>query len=49
MAIFSEYDPCGRERSSEDRRRHKELVDESIKRNIGNLNSVESINGPLGN
>lgn len=49
MAIFSEYDPCGRERSSEDRRRHKELVEESIKRNIGNIISEESIIGQSGN
>lgn len=49
MAIFREYDPCGRERSSEDRRRHKELVEESIKRNLGNIISEESIIGQSGN
>jgi len=49
MAIFREYDPCGRERSAEDRRRHKELVEESIKRNLGNIISEESIIGQSGN
>ena len=48
MAIFREYDPCGRERSAEDRRRHKELVEESIKRNLGNIISEESIIGQSG-
>ncbi len=48
MAIFREYDPGGRERSSEDRRRHKELVEESIKKNIGNIISEESIIGQSG-
>lgn len=49
MAIIKEYDPAGRERSSEDRRRHKELVEESIKKNIGNIISEESIIGQSGN
>lgn len=48
MAIFRDYDPGGRERSSEDRRRHKELVEESIKKNIGNIISEESIIGQSG-
>jgi sporulation protein YhbH len=48
MAIIREYDPGGRERSSEDRRRHKELVEESIKKNIGNIISEESIIGQSG-
>jgi uncharacterized sporulation protein YeaH/YhbH (DUF444 family) len=48
MAIIKEYDPGGRERSSEDRRRHKELVEESIKKNIGNIISEESIIGQSG-
>ncbi len=48
MAIFKEYDPGGRERSAEDRRRHKELVEESIKKNIGNIISEESIIGQSG-
>lgn len=48
MAIIRQYDPGGRERSSEDRRRHKELVEESIKKNIGNIISEESIIGQSG-
>lgn len=49
MAIFRDYDPGGRERSAEDRRRHKELVEESIKKNIGNIIAEESIIGQSGN
>jgi len=49
MAIIREYDTGGRERSAEDRRRHKELVEESIKKNIGNIISEESIIGQSGN
>jgi len=48
MAIFRDYDSGGRERSSEDRRRHKELVEESIKKNIGSIISEESIIGQSG-
>ncbi len=48
MAIFRDYDPGGKERSSEDRRRHKELVEESIKKNIGSIISEESIIGQSG-
>lgn len=49
MAIIREYDTSGRERSAEDRRRHKELIEESIRRNIGNIISEESIIGQSGN
>lgn len=49
MAIFRDFDPGGRERSAEDRRRHKELVEESIKKNIGNIIAEESIIGQSGN
>lgn len=49
MAVFREFDPGGRERSAEDRRRHKELVEESIKKNIGNIIAEESIIGQSGN
>ncbi|OGO80223.1 MAG: sporulation protein YhbH, partial [Clostridiales bacterium GWC2_40_7] len=45
MAIFKEYDSGGKDRSAEDRRRHKELVEESIKKNIGNIIAEESIIG----
>lgn len=45
MAIFKEYSNVGKDRSAEDRRRHKELVEESIKKNIGNIIAEESIIG----
>jgi uncharacterized protein len=45
MAIFKEFNAGGRDRSAEDRRRHRELVEESIKKNIGNIISEESIIG----
>lgn len=45
MGIFREYDSGGRDRSAEDRRRHRDLVEESIKKNIGNIISEESIIG----
>jgi uncharacterized sporulation protein YeaH/YhbH (DUF444 family) len=49
MAVIKEYDPGRTERSAEDRRRHKELVEESIKKNIGSIISEESIIGQSGN
>jgi len=45
MAIFRDYDGGGRDRSSEDRRRHRQLVEDSIKKNIGNIIAEESIIG----
>ncbi|MDQ2085493.1 sporulation protein YhbH [Herbivorax sp. ANBcel31] len=45
MAIFREYVNSGKDRSAEDRRRHKELVEKSIKKNIGNIIAEESIIG----
>ena len=45
MAIFRDYDGQGRDRSAEDRRRHRQLVEESIKKNIGNIIAEESIIG----
>lgn len=48
MAIIREYDTRGKERSAEDRRRHKELVEESIRKNIGSIISEESIIGQSG-
>jgi len=45
MAIFREYVNSGKDRAAEDRRRHKELVEESIKKNIGNIIAEESIIG----
>lgn len=43
--IFKEFQPHSRDRSVEDRRRHRELVEKSIKENIGSLISDESIIG----
>jgi sporulation protein YhbH len=48
MAIFRDCGQGGRERSSEDRRRHRELVEESIRNNIGGIISEESIIGQSG-
>lgn len=45
MAIFREFDTGGKDRAAEDRRRHRELVEESIKKNIGNIIAEESIIG----
>ncbi len=45
MAIFRDYDSGGRDRSAEDRRRHRHLVEDSIKRNIGGIIAEESIIG----
>ncbi|HOQ17092.1 MAG: YeaH/YhbH family protein [Epulopiscium sp.] len=49
MAIFREYQKYGRDRSIEDRRRHKKLVEKSIKENIGRIISEESIIGQSNN
>lgn len=45
MAIFRECNNDGRDRSAEDRRRNRELVEESIKKNLGNIIAEESIIG----
>ncbi|AOY78116.1 sporulation protein YhbH [Clostridium formicaceticum] len=45
MTIFREFDSRGRDRSAEDRRRHRQLVEESIKKNIGDIIAEESIIG----
>lgn len=45
MAIFREFDSKGRDRSAEDRRRHRKLVEDSIKKNITDIISQESIIG----
>ena len=44
-AVFKEFQPHSRDRSVEDRRRHRELVEKSIKENIGSIISDESIIG----
>lgn len=45
MTIFREFDSRGRDRSSEDRLRHRKLVEDSIKKDIGNIIAEESIIG----
>ena len=47
--IFKEFQPHSRDRSVEDRRRHRELVEKSIKENIGSIISDESIIGKAKN
>lgn len=47
--IFKEFQPHSRDRSVEDRRRHRELVEKSIKDNIGSIISDESIIGKAKN
>ncbi|WP_026486349.1 sporulation protein YhbH [Caldanaerobius polysaccharolyticus] len=45
MAIFRDYRGSRSDRAAEDRRRHRELVEESIKKNIVDILSEESIIG----
>ncbi len=45
MSIFKEFSENKKDRSAEDRRRHRQLVEESIKKNIGNIIAEESIIG----
>lgn len=45
MAIFRNYENAGNDRSAEDRRRHRQLVSDSIKENIGSIIAEESIIG----
>jgi len=47
MAIFRDYNvtPIEHDRASEDRRRHRQLVEKSIKENLGEILSEESIIG----
>lgn len=45
MAIFRDCNNAGRDRSAEDRRRHRELIEESIKKNLGSIIAEESIIG----
>lgn len=45
MAVFRELDNKGRDRSAEDRRRHRQLVEDAIKKNIGSIIAEESIIG----
>lgn len=45
MAIFREQEIGGGDRSIQDRRRHRQLVEDSIKRNLGSIIAEESIIG----
>ncbi|MCT4595219.1 MAG: sporulation protein YhbH [Anaeromicrobium sp.] len=45
MAIFREFDSRGRDRAAEDTRRHRKLVEDSIKKNIRDIIAEESIIG----
>ena len=45
MAIFRDDHPVDHDRSIEDRRRHRQLVEKSIKENLGDILSEESIVG----
>lgn len=45
MAIFHESDPFHHDRAAEDRRRHRQLVENSIKKNLPDILSEEAIIG----
>ncbi|GAA0180743.1 sporulation protein YhbH [Clostridium sediminicola] len=45
MAIFRQFNPIDHDRAVEDRRRHKELVKDTIKKNLADILSEESIIG----
>ncbi|MDF2520245.1 MAG: putative sporulation protein YhbH-like protein [Clostridia bacterium] len=49
MAIFKDYTPADHDRSAEDRRRHRQLVEKSIKENMADILSEESIIGEAKN
>jgi sporulation protein YhbH len=49
MAVFREFNPIGHDRAAEDKRRHKELVEDSIKKNLVDILSEESIIGQTKN
>lgn len=49
MAIFRDYTPADHDRSAEDRRRHRQLVEKSIKENLSDILSEESIIGETKN
>lgn len=49
MAIFREYNPIEHDRAIEDKRRHKQLVEDSIKKNLADILSEESIIGENNN
>ena len=45
MTIFKDFVPVDHDRSAEDRRRHRQLVEKTIKDNLGDILSEESIIG----
>lgn len=45
MAIFREFNPIPHDRTAEDRRRHQKLVEDSIKKNLVDILSEESLIG----
>ncbi len=45
MAIFSDYNPMDHDRAAEDRRRHRQLVEEAIKKNLPQIIQEEGIIG----
>ncbi len=49
MAIFREFNPIGHDRAAEDKRRNRELVEDSIKKNLVDILSEESIIGQTKN
>lgn len=49
MGIFREFNPIGHDRVAEDKRRHRELVEDSIKKNLVDILSEESIIGQTKN
>lgn len=49
MAIFRESNPFHHDRAAEDRRRHRQLVEKSIKKNLPEILSEEAIIGQAGN
>jgi sporulation protein YhbH len=49
MAIIRDYSPADHDRSAEDRRRHRQLVERSIKENLSDILSEESIIGETKN
>ena len=45
MAVFREYNSGGKDRSAGDRRRHRQLVEKAIKKNLHEIVAEESIIG----
>jgi len=45
MAIFRQFNPIDHDRAIEDKRRHRQLIEDSIKKNLGDILSEESIIG----